>query len=72
MASAGALYIAIKGDSKDLIKALKNAQNVTVQGGQKMEKSLNRVGDAVRTLQTAVAALGGVWALREISQLSDA
>ena len=57
MGSAGALYISIKGDTKDLEKALKSAKGVTVRSGKEMERSLSGVGRAITGLQTALKRL---------------
>lgn len=72
MGSAGALYIAVKGDTKDFVKALKGAQNVSIQSSKKMEKSFTNVSNAVNQLRTAVVALGGAWAIRELARVADA
>ena len=51
MPSAGALYIAVKGDTKNLVKALKRAENVTIQSSAKMESSLKKVASSMDLLR---------------------
>ena len=63
MGSAGALYISIQGDTKDLVTSLKTAENVTINSGTKMEKSLTGVNRAVESLSTALKRLTLVGAI---------
>ena len=72
MGSAGALYIAIKGDSKDFVKALKNCENVTIHSSEKMGKSMEKVSKATDMLRRAVVLLASAWAVREIVRVADA
>ncbi len=42
--SAGTLYIAVKGDTKELVTALKSAQSMSVKFGKDSKKNFEIVG----------------------------
>jgi len=60
--SAGTLYVAIKGDTKDLDRALVRSRKNATSSAVSMRKSLNRVGKAAIGVTSAVVALGASFA----------
>jgi len=60
--SAGTLYVAIKGDTKDLIKALKSAKAESITYGRQAKKSFDPVNSALVSMRKSVIALGAAWA----------
>ena len=57
--SAGTLYVGIKGDTRDLDKALIRSKKNATSSATSMRKSLNSVGKAAIGVTSAVAALQG-------------
>jgi len=59
--SAGTLYIAVKGDTKELVTSLKSAQSMSVKFGQDAKKAFDPVGKSLDYLKQQALALGAVW-----------
>ena len=59
--SAGTLYVALKGDTKDLVRALKEAKNISVTYGKTAKKSFDPVNKAMLAMRSNVIALGAAW-----------
>ena len=68
--SAGTLYIAIKGDTRDLdISLIRSKKNAT-SSATSMRKSLNSVGKAAIGVTSAVAALAGAAGLATLASVT--
>lgn len=60
--SAGTLYVAIKGDTKELTKALRDAEIKSKTSARKTKDAWKPVDRSINTLRNSVIALGAVWA----------
>lgn len=68
---AQTLYIAVKGDTKDLVNSLKKAENITVQSGKKMTGGLDGVSKAYKVLAGAAGAYISVQAGLNLIRVAD-
>ena len=68
--SAGTLYVGIKGDTRDLDKALIRSKKNATSSATSMRKSLNSVGKAAIGVTGAVAALAGAAGLATLASVT--
>lgn len=73
--SAGTLYVAIKGDTKPLLRALKQAKNASVTYGKEAKKAFKPVSSSLSFLKKQVLALGAAWVgihgIRAVVRIAD-
>jgi len=61
MSGAGTLYVAIKGDTKDLISALKAAKAESISYGKQSKQAIDPVGKSLDYVKSQVIALGSAY-----------
>ena len=59
--AAGTLYVAIKGDTKELVSALRSAKNEATKTGKATAKAFDPLGKVLGAVKTQVLALGSAW-----------
>ena len=69
MATAGTLYVAIKGDAKDLKKSLDSAKSSATKAANKIRSGMNRAGSAIIGVTGAVGALAGAAGLVALNSI---
>jgi len=75
MSGAGTLYIAVKGDTKELISALNAAKNATISYGKQAKQDIDPVGKSLDALKDKVVGLGsaylGLQGLKTVIGIAD-